>query len=472
MLYHRACTPITTPRAREVVTELVPGLLEAFGNSSNPDAAVLALDAALERMPAVVELFSILKSNQPLRVLFAEILGSAPRLAEMLSRRPHVLDAVVDPAFTRPALDASAMRRRLEAGLGQTASYEDFLDKLRYAGRAENFVVGAQMLSGVLPPDEAGRAYALIADALTAIALNRAAAEFSLRHGKLPGSRIAVLAYGKLGSRELTAASDLDLVVLYTVPGDGLSDGAKPLYASDYFSKLTQRLVSALSAPTRAGALYEVDLRLRPAGNKGPVAVPLEAFIEYQTGEAEPWEHMALTRARFVAGDASLGRSAEAAIARIIAIPRSRAALGSSIRSMRALVSSEKGEPGFWDMKLARGGLFDIEFIVQFLTLAASAPAEPGADAGALIASHASAGRLTPPQAAALAAAWRLQTGLSQVMRLCLADAFDPETAPAALKRKLAAVGALPDFRVLERELKQLRLGGVEVFNNILAQAD
>ncbi len=450
---------VTTARAREVLTELVPSLLEAFGQSSDPDGGLIALDEAFGQMPAAVELFSILKSNQALRLLFAEIFGSAPRLAEIVSKRPHVLDALVDPAFVHPVSDVALVTTRIRDALSNVTEFEDFLDRLRYVGRAENVVVGAQILSTVLDAADAGHAYSAIADALMTVSLERVEAAFVERHGRVEGGRFVVLALGKLGSQELTATSDLDLVIVCDRAADALqSDGEKPLYPADWFARLTQRLISALTVPTRAGSLYEVDMRLRPHGNKGPLAATLSSFREYYEKDAEIWEIMALTRARVVCGDASLAADVSKVLEEIITRPRDHAALGKAAQEMRKLVADEKPDEGLMDMKLSPGGLFDLEFVAQVLALRASAGFHlAGEDTGAVLIRAGERGLLDMNTAGKLVDAWRLQTGLMQVLRLCLPGGADVKTMPGALKRRLASVAGLPDFRVLERSLVEAR---------------
>ena len=302
---------VRSARAREVLTELTPALLEAFAGSGDADAALSAFDEALARMPACVELLSILRSNAALRELFGDVLGSAPRLAQVIARRPHVLDAAIDPARADD-LDASfddeAMGARVETFVSQAQSLEDALNRARDFAAEEMFHIGLSLLSGRLDPDRAGRAYSALAQGLIEALLKRVIEAFAAEHGRIRGGRVAVVALGKLGSREMTAASDLDLILIYDFPVDaGDSDGRKPLGPGLYYARLTQRLISALTAPTKAGRLYEVDMRLRPSGRQGPLATQLASFRLYQQDEAETWEHMALTRARFVAGDKSLG---------------------------------------------------------------------------------------------------------------------------------------------------------------------
>ncbi len=446
---------IVTPRAREVLTELVPALLEAFGQSSDPDGALIALDAALQGMPAVVELFTILRQNAALRGLFSEILGNAPRLAEVVVQRPHVLDALVDPELSEPASD-QVLLKRFHDRLDGVALMEDFLDQTRDLARAERFMVGARLLSGLVDPLEAGKAHAGIAAATVNVSLKRCMVELAQRHGRVPGAALAVVALGKLGGREMTALSDLDLMVVYDLKeGESQSDGERPLYASEWFSRLTQRLVTALTVATKRGTLYDVDLRLRPSGSKGPVAVTLGAFREYHARESETWERMALTRARVVAGDPGFGQELMTAVASTYERSTAPRALAKDVLAMRELVAREKPGKSHWDLKLAPGGLVDIEFAVQFLLLrhGAASPDVIRANTGAALQKLADQGLLAPSEAQILLEAWRLQSRLAQLIAIVQGDVFDPASARMPLKKRLAAAAELPDFAVLERAL-------------------
>jgi [glutamine synthetase] adenylyltransferase / [glutamine synthetase]-adenylyl-L-tyrosine phosphorylase len=461
---------IVTDRAREVLTELTPPLLEALGRSSDPDGALLVLDGALQTMPAVVELFTILKQNAALLALFAEILGNAPLLADTVVQRPHVLDALVGADFAAPVLEAD-MLARFQARLRPLVSFEDFLDQLRDVARAERFAAGARLLSGVIDPVENGAAEAGIAAASINVALERVSSELAARHGRVPGAEMAIMALGKLGGREMTARSDLDLMVLYRTPNsEPESDGPKSLVASEWYARLTQRLLTALTAPTKRGTLYEVDLRLRPSGNKGPVAVSLVAFESYHAGESEIWELMALTRARCVAGDRAFGAEVEAAITSACGRERDGRVIARAIRTMRKLVAKEKPAAGPWDIKLAPGGLVDVEFAAQclLLTHAASAPGVLSANTGEALSRLQRAGLVAPEVAAPLQAAWALQSALAQIIALTKLSPFDPAQARAPFLQRLAVAAGLPSFKVLEAHLKEVQHGAHEAMESVL----
>jgi [glutamine synthetase] adenylyltransferase / [glutamine synthetase]-adenylyl-L-tyrosine phosphorylase len=468
---------IRSPRAREVLTELIPTLLEAFSRSGDPDAALAALDAALGRMTAAVELFSILRSNAQLRELFGDILGSAPRLANVVATRPHVLDGAIDPARATQivgALDENLLTQRVAAYVASAATIEGVLDRARDFAAEEMFLIGVRLLSGVLDPDRAGRAYSALAQSITSVLLTHVAEELAREYGQLPGGRVVVLALGKFGSREMTAASDLDLILIYDFESESAeSTGPRRAGAVQYYTRLTQRLLAALTAPTKAGRLYEVDLRLRPSGRKGPVATQFAGFVRYQFEEAETWEHMALTRARVVAGDAGLAAEIETAIAAALRLRRDPLALAKDVRAMRALVAKEKGDKDLWDLKLVSGGLLDIEFIAQFLVLAAAHERPDICDVStrAVLAKAGAAGLLKADHADALIDAHRLLTDATQIMRLTIDGPFDPALAAGGVKRRIAAAAALPDFEALAREIGEARAVVREVFHDVLGGA-
>ncbi len=466
---------VRSERAREVLTELIPALVEAFAGSGDPDAALAAFDQALSHMKAAVELLSILKSNAHLRNLFADILGSAPRLTEIIIRRPHVLDEVMDRNFLGESLDEQGFDSRLTELISTLEATEDFLDMTREFRQEEAFLIGLRLFSGLITPAAAGEAFSALAAALVRATLAHVVAAFAETYGRIAGGRCIVLAMGKLGSHEMTAASDLDLIIIYDFNEDRPeSDGARSLHALPYYTRLAQRLISALTVTTRKGRLYDVDMRLRPSGRQGPIATQFSSFVTYQMKEAETWEHMALTRARIIAGDATLAR--EVAEARTRILRRSRgASLRHDVASMRRLIAQEKGagKPGEsdpFDLKYAAGGLLDIEFVAQFLALKHAhdieeiwegTPSRQIARAGDL-------GLLSDEQAATLVSAHQLFTSVTQVLHVLVDRAFSPLGTSEAVKHRLAAAIGLPGFAQLDRELAETRASVREVFDAIV----
>ncbi len=464
---------VRTARAREVLTELVPGLMQAFASSGDPDTALAGFDAALARMPAAVELFSLLKSNPHICELFADILGGAPRLARMVINHPHILDATIDPRILESHIDESGFDARARRLLDGPRHLEEFLDALRDLAKEETFPIGLKLLSGAIRPAEAARDYSALAASIVKTALAFVERDFAAEHGRVPGGRSIILGLGKFGSREMTAASDLDLILIYDFDREQPeSDGARPLHAVQYYIRVAQRLVSALTVATKRGLLYQVDLRLRPSGNQGPLATQLRSFIDYQNGAAETWEHMALCRARCIAGDAGLAEETDAAI-RAVLTREPPKTLARDVLTMRKLIASVKGDQDPWDLKLAAGGLIDIEFLAQYLLLRHAHDHASLIDVSTcvVIETAAKLGLIEADDAQTLLSAHRLMTDVTQMLRLTLDPAADPRAASEAVKRRLANAAELPSMSALEDALSEARRKARAIFRRILSPA-
>ncbi len=357
-------------RARELLTELVPYLLDAFSQTTCPSSAFLAFDTMLKRMPAGVEFLAILRSNPSFMAFLADALGTAPRLRDKVIKRPHILDAILEPAFFATLPDASVLKQRLERTLKEGQGFEDKLDRARIFGQEQMALIEMRVLSGALPDERAAEAFSTLGDVLIEALLICAQEDIEQTHGVIEGGRVAVLGMGKLGSREMTAASDLDLILLYDHHEDAVeSNGRRPLSPSQYYTRLTQRLLAALSAPTGEGILYEVDFRLRPSGRSGPLATHISAFETYQKEEAWTWETMALTRARVIAGETIFAKEIAEVIKQCIVLPRPIKKVTADILEMRKILAKERGDKDPFDLKYSRGGIIDLEFIAQFLQL-------------------------------------------------------------------------------------------------------
>ena len=332
-------------RARERLTEFLPFLLDAFSHTAEPDLALATFDKVIAELPAGVQLFSLLAANPSLLRLIADIMGTAPRLARIIARRPRLLDAVLDPGFFGTVPTAAKLKELIGGAIAEAADYQEALDLARIVGREQGFLIGVRVISGTLSARQSGAAYTSLAETLIEAIAARVEAELVRQHGRLPGGQAAVLAMGKLGGREMTAGSDLDLIVVYDYSGDdALSDGPRPLPGAQYYTRFTQRLIAALSAETAEGSLYQVDMRLRPSGNQGPVATRLSSFVAYQKSSAWTWEHLALTRARVIAGPAPLRRQINDAIKEVLARPRDRLAIAAEVKTMRAADRHREGQ--------------------------------------------------------------------------------------------------------------------------------
>jgi len=471
--HHGRYRATRSARARELLTELVPPLLAAFGATPNPDSAFIRFDELLARLPAGVSFFSLLYNNPGILDLIAEIMGAGTRLGDAVARRPALLDAVLTANFFAPPPPRHELAAEFEAMLDRADHYEELLDVARRWVSDRKFQIGVQLLRRHLDGETAGAAYADIAETALAALLPRVTADFAKSHGAIGGGAMAVLALGKLGSRELTPTSDLDLVTIYDVADDtAISDGARPLSAASYYARLTQRYINALTALTSEGALYEVDMRLRPSGTSGPLATSLAAFERYHENDAWTWEQMALTRARVIAGPPALSEAIAARIAAALKRPRDPARLAREVDDMRKRIADEHRDPPIWHVKHVRGGLVDIEFIAQFLQLRDAAAKPEVLDVNTLTALRklGDRGSIARDVAAELIATLTLWRDVQSLLKLTAEEPFDEGAATPALRALLAAGAGAADFPALKEKMVAAARRAFALYETIVAQ--
>ncbi len=474
--HHGRIRATRSTRAREILTELTPALLAALARQPDSDATFLKFDAFVSGLPAGVQLFSMFQAYPDLLELLAEIMGEAPRLAAHLSHRPSVLDSVLSPDFYDPLPPPDDLLADCRRDLADAPAFEQKLDASRRWNHDRRFQVGMQLLQGHVTPAKAAENFSDIADAVLRALRPTVMDEFSSRHGLVAGSEFSVLALGKLGSRELTPSSDLDLVFIYRTPDDTEpSDGPKPLPASQYYGRFCQRVIAAVTAMTAEGALYEIDMRLRPTGNKGPVATPYAGFVTYEAESAWTWEHMALTRARLILADGTLGDDVMATISEVIRRPRDRAKTAREVADMRGRIAKQFRADSVWALKHVAGGQVDLDFIAQYLTLAYAAehPNFVGATTGDVFAIAADAGAMSAADAALLTEAKSLVQGLQIFLSLTVggdvtADRVREFSRP--LKEDLMRIGDAPSFETLERNLTAIERDVRRIFVDVVGE--
>ncbi|MBS0472381.1 MAG: bifunctional [glutamine synthetase] adenylyltransferase/[glutamine synthetase]-adenylyl-L-tyrosine phosphorylase [Proteobacteria bacterium] len=468
--HHGRIRATRSARARELLTKLVPVLLPALAHTADPDAAFAQFDRFVSNLPAGVQLFSLLMARPELMRLIAGIMGSAPRLATHLSRAPHTLDALIDADFLHRLPGRAALDTQLADLLRRAEGYEAALDVARRFAREQIFRVGVQVIEGAATAADAGPAFADIAESVISGLLPVVERELGESAGTIPGASFGVVAMGKLGGREMTAGSDLDLIFVYEVPEDAeASNGPKPLPVIAYYARLAQRLIAALTVHTGAGGLYEVDMRLRPTGNKGPAAVALASFARYHAEESWTWERMALTRARVVTAPPELKSSIEAVIRKTLTAAHDRLKVTTDARDMRAKLAAQFPGKNRWDLKFAPGGLVDIEFVAQALQLtAAGHPGVLSTNTIAALNKLAAAGLLSAGHARTLIAAATLEHALTQVLRIALEGTLDPERATPGLKALLIKAAGVDSFAALEERLGSLQAQAREIMTAIL----
>ena len=458
---------------RNSFVEFLPSLISGLANAEEPDNAIVVFDRFLQALQRGGRLFVLLSQNRDLVALVALILGAAPRLGDMLVRQPQIMDGLIDPRFFGAMPDKAELSARLAATLEDAGSYEEFLDRLRLFGRESLFLIGTRILSGTVSAQQAGIAFADVAEGIVHTVHGLVTDQFAEQYGRVKGQETAILAMGRLGSREMTAASDLDLILLYDFDSEYPdSDGDKSLHGAQYFARFTQRLISAFMTRTNYGVLYDIDMRLRPSGRAGPVASHVEAFAEYQEKEAWTWEHMALTRARVISASPEFRGRIESVIREVLTRPRDAAGVAIDVADMRRAIAQEKGESDVWDLKHVAGGLVDIDFIAQYLQLAHASEKPDILDVSTLevLDKAARLGVLPAASAEILRSAALLYHDLTQIVRLCVSEKFDPETAGGDLLQIMARAGDAPNFSSLQARVKEMQAEVREVFRSILEE--
>jgi glutamate-ammonia-ligase adenylyltransferase len=465
--HHGRYRATRSERAREILTRLTPDLLAALGKTAEPDAAFMRFDTFLSAIPAGVMVLSLLAENRGLLGLVGRIMGMAPALAEQLGHMPGLFEELLVPDFFGALPDQATLSADLDRALRLAGDYEDTLVRLRRWAAGRKFQAGVHVLESLSDGEEAGRFLAAIAETALARLTPLAEAEFAAKHGTIAGGAFAVVAFGRLGGRVMSFSSDVDLVTIYDAPTDAASGGDRMLDAPLYYIRLTQRLISAITSPMSEGRLYEVDLRLRPSGEAGPVAVALGAFQAYQGGSAWTWEHMALTRARPITGPASFAAAIEVAIRDTLTKPRAPAKLLADVIDMRRRIAEQHPPHNRWALKYAAGGLVDIEFAVQYLLLR-EAHAHPdllSTETAEAIARLAAKGIVSAEAAEDLARAVRLCWRVQGLIRLTTSGVFEPTRAPAAIKamlaREVARATETPEDRIVDFEEAEIILDDI-----------
>lgn len=455
--HHGRIRAMRSERARELLTRLTPRLLRALAAAGDADQAFSRFETFFAGLIAGVQLLSLLEARPLFLDLLARILTLAPRLADALARRPALLDALIEPRFSVPLAqdEPGALARLLQDRLTGAGGFEAKLNAARRFHREEAFRIGVQVLEGVANAQDAGAAYADLAEACVRAMADAALGEVERMYGAQPGEFV-VLALGKFGGRELAEGSDLDLMVVYDAPAD---DPSAKLTAGEFYARLTQRLISALSAPTEEGELYEIDTKLRPSGSKGPVAVRLSSFERYYSEEAWTWELQSLTRLRPVAGSDELAARIIGLAHQTLAHPRDAVKVCADVANMRGLMERERASRSVWDLKLAPGGFVDIEFIAQALQLihAQAHPQVLAANTGEALDQLQRAGVLADEAHDRLTDAWKLWSDLQQILRICVAGEFDADAAvPPPLARLMTIVG-VSDLEALEAGIRDVQ---------------
>jgi glutamate-ammonia-ligase adenylyltransferase len=431
---------LRTPAARQAFEAMLPQLVGSFAEAPDPMRAVNRFDDVVERLPSGVNLFRLLEARPALTQHLADILSHAPALAEQLGRRPELFDGLIDASAFEPPRGVDELAADFGRAERADEDYQLLLDRVRARVNGARFALGAQIVLGKADPLDVARGYARVAEAAIRVLAGAAMAEFERSHGKVPGCELLILGLGRIGGGELTHASDLDMIYLFSGGHEGQSDGAKPLRTTDYFNRLAPRVSAALSVPTAAGPLYEVDLRLRPSGRAGLLAVSLASFADYQRGQAWTFEHMALTRARPLFGPSEDQAELAGIVEDVLRQPRELAQVAADAARMRKEIARHKAPSGPFDIKLGEGGLVDLEFLVQTLQLSHGIGLLPSMEQAM---AELVGAELLPSE---LIEAHRLLTRLLVTLRLVSPQSAEPAPPSRAL---VASACGLPDWDAL-----------------------
>ncbi|WP_394152517.1 glutamine-synthetase adenylyltransferase [Loktanella salsilacus] len=444
---------LRSDRAVQIFRRLRPGILAMLAEAAKPDEALINFDAFLSGLPAGVQLFSLFEASPALTQLIVDICATAPALAQYLSRNAGVLDAVIGGDFFAPWPGADALTTALSDAMSVTGDFETALNTARRWAREWHFRIGVHHLRGLIDAGTAGQHYADLAQAVIAAIWPVVCADFARRHGPLPGQGAVVLGMGSLGAGRLNAQSDVDLIVIYDADVWGNSSGPRPLPVRSYYARLTQALVTALQAPMADGKLYEVDMRLRPSGKQGPVATSWSAFRDYQQDEAWTWEHLALTRARPIAGAPVLIAGVEAFRRTLINAKGKGPGVQADVADMRARLAAAKPPQGSWDAKMGPGRLMDVELAAQTAALVTGSDLR---DVQGQIAAGVAGGWLSTAQGDTLTQAAQLFWQLQAAGRLLTGGVLDPDALGEGGRRMMLSETGFDTMDALEQAMTQI----------------
>ncbi len=443
---------LRSARSRQVFERVKPDLLSRLADAARPQEALVAFDGFLSGLPAGVQLFSLLDANPQLTDLIIDITGTSPALAQYLSRNAGVFDAVIGGAFFIEWPGREGLENILHPVLATESDYERQLDAARRWHKEWHFRIGVHLLRGLISAQEANEQYTDLARAVLSALFPKVVEEFAIKHGSPPGRGAIVLGMGSLGAGTLSAGSDLDLIVIYDPLDSESSDGKKPLLTRPYYARFTQALITAVTAPMPQGRLFEVDMRLRPSGNQGPVATSWPSFQSYQRDQAWTWEHLALTRAVVVAGPDGLAQDVRDFQFALLSEPRAPEDVAREVVQMRDRIRDAKSPEGIWDVKIGPGRLQEVELMAQAGALLVG---HPGASVAEGLAGAVEKGLLEADGAELLSQAATLMSTVHTAVRLLSDKTLDSDALGVAAQGYLLRTTGFEKLVDLEAELTE-----------------
>ncbi len=461
-----------TKRANQIFNRLRPRLFNRIARSSNPREALFQFDSFLKGLPSGVQLFSLFEANPQLMELLTDACATAPKLASYLSRNSRVLDAVLESDFFEPLAEITELREELTKKLSVSNDYEMILREARRWVHEKRFKVGIHHLRSLIGGMEPGRLYSALADAVILSTTPHVVEQFSALYGHPPGRGFTLLAMGSLGSENMSCTSDLDLILIYDPLDQERSDGKRSLSTRQYYARLTQALVSALSSHMAEGQLYDIDMRLRPSGRKGPVATSLEAFKHYQLTSAWTWEHLALTRARALTDEHELAIELESFREELIARPSNERQVVTDVQDMRGRLAENVSLPvvnDTWEVRHGEGRMLDIELIAQTGALLAGSVDR---SVNGQIDAARQTGWMTSEDSEILKQGYKRLNEVNQALRLTVEGDFNCDTAGTGIKEFLLQQTGINSIDSLAQNLQDDRARSQQVVNRLLSKIE
>ena len=459
-------------RARALLGSIIPLMLTHLAEAADPDAAFAHFADFVEGLPASVQIFSLLDHNSDLTRLLGDILVLSPRLGATLRRHSMLFDLVLFSDFFAPLADADSFESDLRDTI-RDEPVETALEIITRMTRERRFRAEVQRLSGVSDHAALGRALADGAEAVIRVIADLARADMERRHGAIEGGFVTI-AMGRLGLRDLTATSDLDLVFAWDAPADaqseGRANGGGVLGATAYFTRLAQTLASWLGGATGEGDLFSIDTRLRPDGEKGAFAPRLGRVEEYYREEAWLWEKLALAKARVVTPASPLAERTGRIIHEVLSGPVPAGDMATALQEMRRRMRASYGDAPDWQLRKRPGGIGEIDLLVQGLRLVHADLFNGSAEAApAIIDKLATAGRLPAQDAEQLAAASQLFTDLHHALRLVVGSSTQrPDSLATAARQFVLDACESPDLANLTGRLDSARADVESLFDRLM----
>lgn len=362
-------------RSRAVLTKLIPSIVADFSKSADPDNAFIRFDEFLSRLPKGSQIFSMLAANPTILKLLAEIMGGYPKIAKNLTKNVFLLDYVLAPEFYSNLPKIGQLEKNLDENLRERKDIEEIYETIKDWANDRKFRVGIQLIRNQASIEETFRNLTNIAEVAISKITEKTIENFEAEIGHIEGGDFAVIAMGKLGSRELTFESDLDLVFVYEHDENIFTVESSNVTPISYYTRIANKIIYALSSISVTGKLYDVDLRLRPLGDSGPVASNLKTFDEYynnqnqQNSNAWLWEYLVLTKARVIGKNIEFNKKVEEIIKRKLNFEWEAEEFDKEIEYIYTKFRDSKKIISEFDIKNTVGGLFDLEFLVRYLQL-------------------------------------------------------------------------------------------------------